>query len=286
MKIYGTFLQGHLKQFSESVQEMSTKILQAALALHDKVATTFRKTAINFHYEFTVRHLANVFQVCGGVGGCGGAPRAVCCVRASCVRVRVRGWGPPWSGGHHVAATCLGQCSSSSRSSRVCPAPRTPAPVHHAHPRAPPHTRAGPAHVHARQLQLPRQVGQAVAARERARVLGPARVHGGPGDVLQGHRGHCQEVGGARACAHPRAPDGCAADEPFAFPTPLFMLPFLPPSPYKTPTLARAGTSTSPSWTTTTARRTPSRSFSATLRAAWRTRCTTRCPTTRACTRR
>ena len=55
--------QGHLKNFSESVQEMSTKILQAALALHDKVSSTFRKTAINFHYEFTVRHLANVFQV-------------------------------------------------------------------------------------------------------------------------------------------------------------------------------------------------------------------------------
>ncbi len=42
---------------------MGTKILQAALALHDKVSSTFRKTAINFHYEFTVRHLANVFQV-------------------------------------------------------------------------------------------------------------------------------------------------------------------------------------------------------------------------------
>ncbi len=63
MKIYGTFLQGHLKNFSESVQELATKILQAALALHDKVSSTFRKTAINFHYEFTVRHLANVFQV-------------------------------------------------------------------------------------------------------------------------------------------------------------------------------------------------------------------------------
>lgn len=99
MKIYGTFLQGHLKKFSEGVQELSTKILQAALALHDKVglwgmavvdvsqacaalskmtmypftdvfaaycaqvSSTFRKTAINFHYEFTVRHLANVFQV-------------------------------------------------------------------------------------------------------------------------------------------------------------------------------------------------------------------------------
>jgi dynein heavy chain, axonemal len=44
------------------VQDLGTKILQAALALHDKVSSTFRKTAINFHYEFTVRHLANVFQ--------------------------------------------------------------------------------------------------------------------------------------------------------------------------------------------------------------------------------
>lgn len=44
------------------MQEMGTKILQAALALHEKVASTFRKTAVNFHYEFTVRHLANVFQ--------------------------------------------------------------------------------------------------------------------------------------------------------------------------------------------------------------------------------
>jgi dynein heavy chain len=45
------------------LQELGTKILQAALALHEKVVATFRKTAINFHYEFTVRHLANVFQV-------------------------------------------------------------------------------------------------------------------------------------------------------------------------------------------------------------------------------
>ncbi len=34
---------------------MGTKILQAALALHDRVSSQFRKTAINFHYEFTVR---------------------------------------------------------------------------------------------------------------------------------------------------------------------------------------------------------------------------------------
>ena len=62
MKIYGTFLQGHLKKFKPEVQDMQTKMLQAALALHDAVAGAFRKTAVNFHYEFTIRHLANVFQ--------------------------------------------------------------------------------------------------------------------------------------------------------------------------------------------------------------------------------
>ena len=54
---------GGLSHFSPPLlQEMNTKLLQAALALHEKVAGTFRKTAVNFHYEFTVRHLANVFQ--------------------------------------------------------------------------------------------------------------------------------------------------------------------------------------------------------------------------------
>lgn len=51
-----------MQKFKEDIQELGTKILQAALALHERVSSTFRKTAVNFHYEFTVRHLANVFQ--------------------------------------------------------------------------------------------------------------------------------------------------------------------------------------------------------------------------------
>ena len=62
MQIFGTFLQGHLSSFSADVQELGTKIVQAALANHTKVVQSFRKTAVNFHYEFTIRHLANVFQ--------------------------------------------------------------------------------------------------------------------------------------------------------------------------------------------------------------------------------
>jgi hypothetical protein len=51
-----------LPSLPAEVQELGTKILQAALALHERVAAQFRKTAVNFHYEFTVRHLAQMFQ--------------------------------------------------------------------------------------------------------------------------------------------------------------------------------------------------------------------------------
>ena len=37
-------------------------IIKATLTLHSDVTRSFRKTAANFHYEFNVRHLTNVFQ--------------------------------------------------------------------------------------------------------------------------------------------------------------------------------------------------------------------------------
>lgn len=60
--IYNTFLQGHLQHFSEDVQGLCGNILNAALQLHSAVSSTFRKSAANFHYEFNIRHLSNVFQ--------------------------------------------------------------------------------------------------------------------------------------------------------------------------------------------------------------------------------
>lgn len=41
---------------------MNVPLIKAAIILHDKVQTSFRKTAINFHYEFTIRHLSSIFQ--------------------------------------------------------------------------------------------------------------------------------------------------------------------------------------------------------------------------------
>jgi len=60
--IYSTFLLGHLSKFNEETQEVGKRLVQAALQLHKRVASTFRKTASNFHYEFNVRHVAGVFQ--------------------------------------------------------------------------------------------------------------------------------------------------------------------------------------------------------------------------------
>eukprot|EP00968_Pinguiococcus_pyrenoidosus_P000337 scaffold23_cov268-Pinguiococcus_pyrenoidosus.AAC.7 len=62
LTIYQTFLDGHLRHFVEGVQEVSNNLIKAALGLHKQVEATFRKTASNFHYEFNIRHLSNVFQ--------------------------------------------------------------------------------------------------------------------------------------------------------------------------------------------------------------------------------
>jgi dynein heavy chain len=37
-------------------------LIKSALTLHQQICGTFRKTAINFHYEFNLRHISGVFQ--------------------------------------------------------------------------------------------------------------------------------------------------------------------------------------------------------------------------------
>jgi len=62
LTIYQTFLDGHLRDFNEDIQGLSSNLINGALGLHAAVSSTFRKTAKNFHYEFNIRHLSNVFQ--------------------------------------------------------------------------------------------------------------------------------------------------------------------------------------------------------------------------------
>jgi dynein heavy chain len=60
--IYLTFLTGHLKKFDEEVQSVAKDLVRCAVSLHREVMQNFRKTAQNFHYEFNIRHISNVFQ--------------------------------------------------------------------------------------------------------------------------------------------------------------------------------------------------------------------------------
>eukprot|EP00903_Cladosiphon_okamuranus_P015249 g14093.t1 len=57
-----TILDGHLQHFDVEIAGQSSNMIKAALGLHSQVAANFRKTATNFHYEFNIRHLSNVFQ--------------------------------------------------------------------------------------------------------------------------------------------------------------------------------------------------------------------------------
>uniref|UniRef100_A0A2K5ISM5 Dynein axonemal heavy chain 17 n=1 Tax=Colobus angolensis palliatus TaxID=336983 RepID=A0A2K5ISM5_COLAP len=62
--IYNTILTQHLafRSVSMATQRISSQLVAAALALHQKVAATFLPTAIKFHYVFNLRDLSSIFQ--------------------------------------------------------------------------------------------------------------------------------------------------------------------------------------------------------------------------------
>jgi dynein heavy chain len=60
--IYTAFMTKHFQKFKPQVFELVQPIIKTTITASDVIQSTFRKTAINFHYEFNVRHLTNVFQ--------------------------------------------------------------------------------------------------------------------------------------------------------------------------------------------------------------------------------
>ncbi|KAK7475395.1 hypothetical protein BaRGS_00033345, partial [Batillaria attramentaria] len=62
--IYSNILAQHLAyaSFAGPVQKFAHSLVTGALALHNKVSTTFLPTAIKFHYIFNLRDLSNIFQ--------------------------------------------------------------------------------------------------------------------------------------------------------------------------------------------------------------------------------
>ena len=62
MTIFSTFLDGHLRDFTEDIQNMSKMCVTAALAMDTAMTKNFKKTAKNFYYQFNMRHIAGIFQ--------------------------------------------------------------------------------------------------------------------------------------------------------------------------------------------------------------------------------
>jgi hypothetical protein len=62
--IYRSLLGGHLthSKFPTPVMKICDQLVDAAIKLHTRVATTFLPTAIRFHYIFNLRDLSNIFQ--------------------------------------------------------------------------------------------------------------------------------------------------------------------------------------------------------------------------------
>ena len=60
--IYQFFLTGHFKQFPPNIQDLTKGLVAGIVKLHKSVFAKFKKSAINFHYEFNIRHITGVFQ--------------------------------------------------------------------------------------------------------------------------------------------------------------------------------------------------------------------------------
>ncbi|XP_075889814.1 dynein axonemal heavy chain 9 isoform X2 [Nelusetta ayraudi] len=62
--IYTSILSQHLsgEGFGAALQKSCPTLVQLALALHQRVSSTFLPTAVKFHYVFNLRDLSNIFQ--------------------------------------------------------------------------------------------------------------------------------------------------------------------------------------------------------------------------------
>ncbi len=59
-------VEGHLNQgnFDSDVIKLGSKLVDASIELHRHVMNNFLPSAVKFHYQFNLRELSNITQVC------------------------------------------------------------------------------------------------------------------------------------------------------------------------------------------------------------------------------
>eukprot|EP00592_Proboscia_alata_P015189 CAMPEP_0194394788 /NCGR_PEP_ID=MMETSP0174-20130528/124051_1 /TAXON_ID=216777 /ORGANISM="Proboscia alata, Strain PI-D3" /LENGTH=2316 /DNA_ID=CAMNT_0039190629 /DNA_START=658 /DNA_END=7604 /DNA_ORIENTATION=+ len=62
--IFSSIFGGHLGSFQPVMQELSMKIVEAAIQIHEAVSSKFLPSAIKFMYNWNMRELSNIFQGC------------------------------------------------------------------------------------------------------------------------------------------------------------------------------------------------------------------------------
>lgn len=62
--IFSSLFGGHLKSFQPALQELTGKIVDSAIQLHESVSTRFLPSAVKFMYNWNMRELTNIFQGC------------------------------------------------------------------------------------------------------------------------------------------------------------------------------------------------------------------------------
>ena len=60
--IFSSLFGGHLKSFQPALQDLSGKIVESAIQIHESVSTRFLPSAVKFMYNWNMRELTNIFQ--------------------------------------------------------------------------------------------------------------------------------------------------------------------------------------------------------------------------------
>ena len=62
--IFSSLFGGHMSSFQPTMQELTAKIVETAIQVHDVVSSKFLPSAVRFMYNWNMRELANIFQGC------------------------------------------------------------------------------------------------------------------------------------------------------------------------------------------------------------------------------